>query len=126
MHPNKIKNIFSLSPKDRYGYLLRTVADFESIYLIVDNNNKYVMIGSDKINSIPVFPEKEFAELFLINNWKNYNVEEYSIYDFIEWLDDLNEKEILISGFPNLELKTVTPTPEQIKNHLLFECSRYE
>ena len=126
MNHQKINNIFKLDSKERYGYLLRKVADFETIYLISDNEDKYVMIGSNDLSVIPVWPEKEFAELFLTEDWKNYKVVEYDIHDFMEWLTDLEKQNVELAGFPNLDFNTVHVSAVDMKNHLLFELSQYE
>lgn len=126
INSDKIRNIFALKPKDRYGYFLRRVADFEEVFIIIDSKGDFVMIGSDNIEAIPVFPEKEFAKLFLIEDWKKYKIKKYSIDSFLNLLDKLFEDGILIAGFPNLDLKTVTPTAEEVKNHLLFELEKYK
>ena len=126
MNQQKINNIFALDSKERYGYLLRKVADFETIYLISDNEDKYVMIGSDGVSVLPVWPEKEFAELFLTDNWKSYKVVEYNIHDFVDWLADLEKEKVDLAGFPNSEFNTVHVTAVDLKNHLLFELSQYE
>ena len=126
MNQQKINNIFALDSKERYGYLLRKVADFETIYLIADNEEKYVMIGSNDLNVLPVWPEKEFAELFLTDDWKNYNVVEYEIHDFMEWLTDLEKEKISLAGFPNSDFNTVHVSALDMKKHLLFELSQYE
>lgn len=126
MNQQKINNIFALDSKERYGYLLRRVADFETIYLIADNEGKYVMIGSNDLTVIPVWPEKEFAELFLTNSWKNYKVVEYDIHDFMEWLTDLEKENVDLAGFPNADFNTVHVSAVDMKNHLLFELSQYE
>lgn len=126
MNQQKINNIFALESKERYGYLLRKVADFEIIYLISDNEDKYVMIGSDGVSVLPVWPEKEFAELFLTDDWKSYKVVEYNIHDFMDWLVDLEKEKVDLAGFPNSEFNTVHVTAVDMKNHLLFELSQYE
>lgn len=126
MNQQKINNIFALDSKERYGYLLRKVADFETIYLIADNEEKYVMIGSNDLSVIPVWPEKKFAELFLTDDWKNYKVVEYDIHDFIEWLTDLEKENVDLAGFLNSDFNTVLVSAVDIKNHLLFELSQYE
>ena len=126
MNQQKIDNIFALDSKERYGYLLRKVADFERIYLIADNENKYVMIGSNDLSVIPVWPEKEFAKLFLTDSWKNYNVVEYDIHDFIDWLTDLEKDNVEFAGFPNSDFNTVHVSAIDMKDHLLFELSQYE
>ena len=126
MNQQKTNNIFVLDSKERYGYLLRKVADFETIYLITDNEDKYVMIGSNDLSVLPVWPEKEIAELFLTDNWKNYKVVEYNIHDFIEWLTDLEKENVKLAEFPNSYFNTVHVSKMDMKNHLLFELNQYE
>jgi hypothetical protein len=126
MNKQKINNVFALDSTERYGYLIRKVADFETIYLIADNEDKFVMIGSDGINVLPVWPEKEFAELFLTDDWKDYKVVEYSVNEFMDLLDDLEKDKIELAGFPNQELHTVHVSAIDMKNHLLYEISQYE
>lgn len=92
VHPHKQKNILNLSPQDRYGYFIRKVADFEEV-LIIHENGQYVTLGDqeDQI-AIPVWPEKEFAELMLTDDWEGHTVESMNVHDFIEWLDTLEEE----------------------------------
>ncbi|WP_406685434.1 DUF2750 domain-containing protein [Seonamhaeicola sp. MEBiC1930] len=126
MNHQKINNIFALNSKERYGYLLRKVADFETIYLIADNEDKYVMIGSNDLSVIPVWPEKEFAELFLIDDWKNYKIVEYDIHEFMDWLTDLEKENIELAGFPNSDFNTIHVSAVDMKNHILYELNQYE
>lgn len=126
MNQQKTNNVFALDSKERYGYLMRKVADFEMIYLITDKQDKYVMIGSNDKNALPVWPEKKFAELFLTDDWKDYKVVEYNIHDFIEWLTELENEKVDLAGFPNRELNTVQVSAIEMKNHLLFELSHYK
>ena len=126
MNQQKINSVFALSSKDRYDYLIRRMADFETIYLITDGEGNYVMIGSEGVNVLPVWPEREFAELFLTDAWSDYLVEENSIYEFIDWLNELGKGSIEIAGFPNRELNTVHVTAMKMKNHLEHEISQYE
>ncbi|WP_242133008.1 DUF2750 domain-containing protein [Aestuariivivens marinum] len=126
MNQQKINNIFALDSKERYGYLLRKVADFETIYLIADNEDQCVMIGSNDISVLPVWPEKEFAELFLTDTWKDYKVIEYDIYDFLDWLDELEKEKAELAGFPNSEFNTVHVSAIDMKNHLIYELNQYE
>jgi hypothetical protein len=126
MNKQKINNIFSLESNERYGYLIRKVADFETIYLISDNDGGFVMIGSDGVSVLPVWPEKEFAELFLTDDWSESKVIEIEVYDFLEWLKELQEDGVQISGFPNPNLNAVRVSAKEIHEHLIFELNKYE
>ncbi|MFB0902806.1 MAG: hypothetical protein QMB11_00330 [Nonlabens sp.] len=56
---NQQKNtVLSLYSKDRCGYFLRKVAVFESIYLIADEDENYVMIGSNN-DSVIAFGQRK-------------------------------------------------------------------
>ncbi len=126
MNQQKLNNIFALESKERYDYLLRKVADFETIYLITDNDDQFVYIGSNDVSVLPVWPEKEFAELFLTDTWKDCKVVEYNIHDFIDWLDELEKEKVDLAGFPYLDFTTIHVSATDMKNHLIFELSQYE
>jgi hypothetical protein len=126
MNQQKLNNIFALESKERYGYLLRKVADFETIYLITDKDDQFVYIGSTNASVLPVWPEKEFAALFLTDTWKDCKVVEYNIHDFIDWLNELEKEKIDLAGFPNLGFNTIQVSAIDMKNHLIFELSQYE
>ena len=126
MNKKKVDNVIKLSSKDRYGYLIRKVADFEKIFLICDSFGGLVTIGDSNSKCIPVWPEKEFAELFLTNDWKNYKVKSFSLDKFLTWLDKPTSEKYEIAGFPNLDLNAVVVTMDEIKNHLIYESSQYE
>lgn len=100
MHPDKIKNVFNLSPKDRYGYFIRKVADSEEVWLIKDGDSFPTLGDNEEKITIPVFPEKEFASLLLKDDWKSFLVEMMEVHAFIDWLDQLEEQDIKIAGFP--------------------------
>lgn len=126
MHPEKQNNVLGLSSQDRYGYLIRKVADFEVVWLIHDNG-QYVTVGDiEEQYAIPVWPEKEFAELMLTDDWKGYNVESKDVHDFVDWLDTLEQEGYKIAGFPNIDMKGVLVPAVEMKNHLIYELQKYE
>ena len=126
MHPDKQNNVLNLSPQDRYGYFIRKVADFEEVWLL-NKNGQYVTLGDSKEQiSIPVWPEKEFAELMLTDEWKDYTVERRDVHDFLDWLDTLEKEGYKIAGFPDISLKGVVVTADEMKNHLIYELQQYE
>lgn len=126
MHPQQFKNVLSLSSEERYGYLLRKVAETEEVWLIRDAGS-IVMLGENEgAESLPVFPEEEFASILLTGDWQNYRAEKMSVYEFIDGLDSLQEDNIFLAGFPKDYLTAVLVSPEEMKDHLLYELQRYE
>jgi hypothetical protein len=126
MHPDKIRNIFNLSSEDRYGYFIRKVADSEEVWLIKDGDSFPALGDNEEQVTIPVFPEQEFARCLLTSDWQTYSVKKMEVHDFIDWLDELEEKNIKIAGFPREDLKAVVVTADEMKNHLLYELQQYE
>jgi hypothetical protein len=126
MHPDKLKNILNLSPQDRYGYFIRKVADTEEVWMIKESE-EYVTLGdNDEQVTIPVFPEKEFAELLLTDDWSNCTVETLDVRQFMEWLDKLQQEKVKIAAFPTEDFNAVVVKPDEMKNHLLYELQQYE
>jgi hypothetical protein len=126
MHPSKIDNILNLSAEDRYGYFIRKVADFEEVWLIKDQDGYAIFGDQENKTTIGVFPEKEFAELFLTDTWSNCVLESKDLNVFMEWLDKLENDKIQLAGFPNKDLKAIVVEPKEMKSHLLFELQQYE
>jgi len=126
MHQQKLDNILNLSSEDRYGYFIRKVADFEKVYLIKDESGYSIFGDSEEKTTIAVFPEKEFADIFLTDTWSSCFIEEMDLERFMEWLDKLEQDNIQMAGFPNKDLKVVVVNPNEMKNHLLYELEQYE
>jgi hypothetical protein len=126
MHPDKLKNVLNLSPQNRYGYFIRKVADTEQVWLLQEDG-KYVTLGDrEEQVTIPVFPEREFADLLSTDDWQGCVAIAMEVHDFIDWLEQLEEEGIQISGFPMHDLNAVVVNAEEMKNHLLYELQQYE
>ncbi len=122
----KIENILQLSAEERYGYLIRKVADAEEIWMLKDVDG-FCTLGDDGTQPIiPVFPEAEFSQLLLIDDWANCEAVSLDADDFLDLLDSLEEDGILIAGFPTPEFNTVVVSAADMKEHLLAELEQYE
>ena len=126
MHINQLESIFNLESKERYGYLIRKVADFEQVFLIVDKKGNYITCGNNNEMIIPIWPELEFAQELIKIEWKKCEVKKIELTDFMNWMDKLKTESYLIGGFPNKKLNSIVVKPLEIKNHLMFECQQYE
>lgn len=126
MHTRQLESVFNLNSKERYGYLIRKVADFEQVFLIEDKKGNYVTCGNDNEMIIPIWPELEFAQELIKTEWKKCVVKKVELTDFMNWMDKLETENYLIGGFPNQKLNSIVVKPIEIKNHLVFECQQYE
>jgi hypothetical protein len=126
MNEQKLNNVFNLDAKERYGYLIKKVADFEQIFLIADGKGNYVTCGTDDLECIPVWPEMAFAMQFLNSDWKDLSIVRIELNPFLEWLEKLESENIYIGGFPNTAFNAIVVKPIEMKNHLIFECQQYE
>tara|TARA_R110002050_G_scaffold298997_1_gene463474 strand:+ start:24 stop:404 length:381 start_codon:yes stop_codon:yes gene_type:complete len=126
MHNKQLETVFKLEPKERYGYLIRKVADFEQVFLIADKEGNYVTCGTEDKMIIPIWPELEFAQELIKSEWKNCVVKMVELNKFMDWLDKLETENYLVGGFPNQKLNSIIVKPIEIKNHLIFECQQYE
>jgi hypothetical protein len=126
MHIKQLENVFKLESKERYGYLIRKTADSEQIFLIIDKKENSIKCGTGDEIVIPVWPELEFAQELIKTKWEDYKVKKMDLYVFIDWMDELEIENYKIAGFPNQNLNSIVVKPIEIKNHLIFECRKYE
>jgi hypothetical protein len=94
---------------------------------LLKNDNGFVELGDKNENmQIPVFPEEDFAKLFITDEWLNCTAHKINIEDFIKWLVDLSKGNINIAGFPSKNFTSVIVTAEEMRNHIIYEMQQYE
>lgn len=125
MSIKKLNQVFSLNPKERYGYLIKKVADFELIYTVIDSNGDYGYLAFDDENIIPFWPERLFVQEFIEGDWNNFTILELSVYDFMDLLKTFKSNSVKVAGFPNKNFNSIVVEAEEILNHLIFELDQY-
>ena len=125
MNEKKYQNIIELNNAERYDYLIRKVADFETIFLIY---GKFWQMSTTNINGtecIIVFPEKDFAQEH-VKLGKSKSVKKKNLYRFINWLEKDKSNELNLAVFPNQNNEARIVNSSELKNDLLKECKQYE
>jgi hypothetical protein len=125
MNEKKYRNIIKLNNAERYDYLVRKVADFQTIFLIY---GKFWQMSTSNIHGtecILVFPEKDFAQEH-IKLEKSKNVKKKDLYKFINWLEKDKSNELNLAVFPNQNNEARIVNSSEFKNDLLKECEQYE
>tara|TARA_B110000902_G_C14029526_1_gene483501 strand:- start:24 stop:401 length:378 start_codon:yes stop_codon:yes gene_type:complete len=125
MNEKKYQNIIELNNVERYDYLVRKVADFETIFLIY---GKFWQMSTSNIHGtecIIVFPEKDFAQEH-IKLEKSRRVKKKDLYKFINWLEKDKSNELNLAVFPNQNNEARIMKSSELKNDLMKECEQYE
>ncbi|WP_170309952.1 DUF2750 domain-containing protein [Seonamhaeicola maritimus] len=125
MHDKKHQNIIELNNAERYDYLVRKVADFETIFLIY---GKFWQISTPNINGIEcimVFPKKDFAQRHIKLEKSKY-VKKKNLYKFINWLRRDKSDELNLAVFLNQKNEAKIVNSSELKNDLLKECKQNE
>lgn len=125
MNEKKYQNIITLNNSERYNYLVRKVADFETIFLIYGKFWKMSTSNIEGKECIIVFPEKYFAQEH-IKLEKSKNVKKKNLYKFINWLEKDKSNELNLAVFPNINNEVRIVNSSKLKNDLLKECEQYE
>ena len=125
MNEKKYQNIIKLNNTERYDYLVRKVADFETIFLIY---GKFWQMSTSNIQGMEcvlVFPEKDFAKEH-IKLEKSKRVKKKDLYRFINWLEKDESNELNLAIFPNQNNESRIVNSIELKNDLLKECEQYK
>ena len=125
MNSKKYENIIKMNKSARYDYLVRKVADFEEIYLIFGSHNEMYTEILNGEESILVFPEKEFAQMFVDQN-PSGRIKEMDIYKFVEWLDRDSDEKIKIAVFLNDQKDAKIVNSAELKADLAEELEQYQ
>lgn len=122
----KISEVLKMSLPDRYDYFIRKVADFENIWGL--NSDGWALYGDDEGNQVlPLWPEKEFAELCAVDEWRDYIPEAIGLENFLcKWVPGMTNDKTLISVFPTLETSGLIISPSDINKDLLDESKQYD
>lgn len=122
----KIENIVKMTEDERYDYFIRKVADFEQVWGL--NDNGWALLGDDDGNQIlPLWPEREFAELCAVDQWKNYKPESIELDNFLEkWIPGMINAKTLINIFLTPDAKGSVVSPPTLESDLQDELEQYQ
>ncbi|MGE8533918.1 DUF2750 domain-containing protein [Chryseobacterium sp. 22543] len=115
-----------MSEDERYNYFIRKVADFEELWGL--NDDGWALLGDNDDNRIfPVWPEKEFAVLCAVDQWKNYKPEVITLDNFIEkWIPGMTNDKTLVNVFLTPNAKGTVTSPKDLLDYLQEELEQYE
>lgn len=115
-----INHISGLPDHDRYKYLLNHVAKYKEIWLLKEREGMYAMFEDTSGKSyVPVWPDKECAEQFAVDDWHGYIADRMELKELLEWMNELKEDQVFIGAFPNQNMQAIAVDPMNFKKQLL-------
>src|SRR5258708_3974697 len=80
----EILNVSKLAPIERYKYFIKRAVDFEKLYSLKNSTGDWAITEVDNHKLFSLWSSKEFAEQCLIGLWKDYNIVEITLEDFVD------------------------------------------
>lgn len=113
---SEMETVLQQDSRVQFEYFIKRVADFEEIWIISDTNGMVLLEAEKNKFVLPVWPFKEYADLYRKEGNQECKLEAVSIYDFLEEeLVSLSE-----NGY-DLAIMPIHNKPSIIVNSKVFE-----
>lgn len=97
----EFKALIKCRSEVRYQYALKRIADTETMWSIVEDENAFAIQSLDNERLLPIWSSKEYAQAFCTNNWTGYRGIAITLDSFEESIIDYICREgLLINVFP--------------------------
>lgn len=101
MNHHEIENVSKLSPKNRYDYFIRKIADFEELWTIIDANSDFTLAEIENSTVVSFWTHEAFIESNLTPDWADcipFKMDIYTLQDIVIPL--IRQNNYLINVFP--------------------------
>jgi len=113
----EVAEVLAKKPENRYKYFIREVMKEEEVWGLADKEG-WLMLEDDEDDTdvLAVFPYPEFAAIFREKGgFEEFQVEALDLYEFVDWLTDLEEQKMKVAVFPTPDFQSTVMTPDRIK-----------
>jgi len=115
-----ISTIEKYDQQKRFKYLLEEVIKHREVWILVDEHG-CMMLNTEDEDCVPVWPNKEFAQNWITDDWQECKAEAISLNKWqSRWTPGLEEDELAIVVFPNQAEEGLVLFP----NEFDFELSK--
>ena len=122
----EVRAVLQLDGQARFDHFVKTVAAWEAAWGLW-KEGWALMANSDETRVFPLWPAREYAELFRTGDWIDHEVEEIPLERLLgELLPKLADRGILAGVFPTPAGKGVTCNADELAARLRKELENYE
>ena len=122
--PERIATIEKFDEQKRFNYLLEEVIKHREVWLLVDEYG-CMMLNTDDEDCVPVWPNKEFAENWITDDWQACKAEAISLNKWqSRWTQGLAEDELSIVVFPNQAEEGLVLFPDEFDFELTKQAKK--
>ena len=94
----EIESVSKLEPFERYQYTVKKIADWERLFIAINDDNSFLLLKVESISVISIWPAKEYA-LATFDKIGEKKVKEFSLNDFYKMIPYIKQHNILINVF---------------------------
>lgn len=120
----QIQGVLGAAAEMRYKHFISRVVDRELVWFLEDCGWA-IAEDDDGSRCVPVWPDREYAELCAVGLWSGYTAASIALEEFIdELLGELNEGELGVAVFPTPFGQGVIVELSRLENDLSAELMR--
>ena len=119
--------VLALPGPDRYGYFVRSVADWEEIWTLRTSDGFVLLATTEERPLVPVWPHRRFADACAETEWAGAEATSITLEKWLQaWTPGMTNDNRDVAVFPVPSGQGVVVTPDRLKEDLLAERSQYE
>lgn len=127
LNEQAIKTISELEPYKRYQYFIKKIADFEELWLLIDENDDIVYSEIENELIVPFWSNEEFTDSCVNGAWRNCTPTKVTLEDLgVKVLSFLRQKKALVDVFPVDNKSGFVVSIEEFLRDLDEELKNYE
>jgi len=113
-----IKQILQYDDQQRASYLIKEVIANNEVWILKDEHG-CVMLNTEDEDCVPVWPNQEFAQAWVTDEWQDCQPESISLNKwFSRWSHGLADDELALVLFPSQDEQGLVYYPEEFEQAL--------
>ena len=118
LEPEKIKQLLQMDDAQRAVYFVKEAVSQNELWILIDEHG-CVMLNTEEEDCVPVWPNKEFAQAWVTDEWQNCQPEAISLNKwFSRWTHGLADDELAIVVFPSQDDQGLVYYPDELEHEL--------